>query len=506
MPKLNKKDANRIDSEYEHIAIVRPRGDFKGGSFSYDYDEIAPRGLYKVYGVLINDNDTKTVQRVEFSPTQFTEDQAKKWMDDNSIAYSKFKPCSKDLNIDKGDKTPPNQDTGVAAVSTAKKTDRIDYLPDTLDDSWMVDKFQKTSEGFLKGRAIVTNVGVFPYLQEDGTVRRELRPPEEVFHPDSIKSLAMMPMTNDHPSTPVDAENSKELSVGFIGDMIYADAYHLSAPITISDAVTVENVQAGKRALSAGYSVDLEEKSGVWMGVAYDAIQRNIRYNHVAVVDRGRAGDAAKIKLDSGDGIAITVQNIKEDVMSNLKKVKIDSVEYDAEAKVIETLHNTQQKLDAIQSDLETLKTENSGLQAKADSATDEVKDLKTKLDEAQKIKPELITKAVNDRLELLSAAEKADVEVKEDMDDNAVKKAVILKAFPNAAGKLDGADDAYITGRFDAAKEKLDEVDNASNKNRLAAAGMNQDGSGESDDLEEINADKAYQKRVDEMKSAWKK
>lgn len=71
---------------------------------------------------------------------------------------------------------------------------------DTLDaGSWMTTKFTRTTEGFLTGRAIVTSIGVFTYQYADGTVLRELRLPEEVFAPESLESMKLKPVTNQHP-------------------------------------------------------------------------------------------------------------------------------------------------------------------------------------------------------------------------------------------------------------------------------------------------------------------
>ena len=72
---------------------------------------------------------------------------------------------------------------------------------DSLDPGkWMTTAFTKTPEGFLTGRAIVTNVGVFTYRNKDGGITRELRPPEEVFAVDSLNSLKLKPVVNNHPS------------------------------------------------------------------------------------------------------------------------------------------------------------------------------------------------------------------------------------------------------------------------------------------------------------------
>lgn len=167
-------------------------------------------------------------------------------------------------------------------------------------DTYMVQPLKKTDEGFLQGRAIATNIGVFPYTQADGTVRRELRLPEEVRNYDSLNSLKMKPITNDHPQGGlVNTSNVRDLSVGQLGDDVRADSFHVSVPISITDPKAIADVQSGKVALSCGYTCDLEHTPGNWMGVNYDAIQRNIRYNHLAIVKAGRAGDAAKMHTDS---------------------------------------------------------------------------------------------------------------------------------------------------------------------------------------------------------------
>lgn len=197
----------------------------------------------------------------------------------------------------------------------APKAEKAQY------DTYMEAPLTKTPEGFLRGRAIATNIGVFPYTQPDGTVRRELRLPSEVRDTASQDSLKGKPVTNEHPKgTLVNAENAKDLAVGSIGDDIRSDSYHVSVPITITDAKTVADIENGKVALSCGYTCDLEDKGGVWMGVNYDAIQRNIRYNHVAVVAKGRAGDAAKLRMDAADAGIYCDSDLMEGHMGTCKQ------------------------------------------------------------------------------------------------------------------------------------------------------------------------------------------
>ena len=64
-----------------------------------------------------------------------------------------------------------------------------------------------------------------------------------------------------------------------------------STKITVTDAETISKIESGKQVeLSCGYDLDLIEESGSYNGEHYDAIQTNIKYNHVASVKAGRAG------------------------------------------------------------------------------------------------------------------------------------------------------------------------------------------------------------------------
>lgn len=358
-----------------------------------------------------------------------------------------------------------------------KKTDsqsRIDFVE--VSD-YMKSRFLKTPEGYLTGRAIVTNVGVFSYMNKDGSIRRELRLPEEVFDSASMQSLQMKPLTNDHPDTAVTAENVKPLQVGFLGDSVYQDNLHLSAPITITDPTAILDINSGKRALSCGYTADVEDVAGVWCGVPYDAIQRNIRYNHVAIVKQARAGDAAKLKLDSVDAIGVDMYHIdqqpsnKEGTM--LKKITLDGVDYEAEAKVIEALHIAQSKLDGLGKEIDQLKKDSSAISAERDSLKDSAEQLKKDQADLLKSLPLKIDEAVKARIELTQSAAKCGVEVKADMSDIDIKKAVVLSAFPKATEKMEKADEAYINARFDAAIEYLEERADIATKNRADAADL---------------------------------
>lgn len=158
--------------------------------------------------------------------------------------------------------------------------------------------------GWLRADAFIARTGVQEYRLADGTVRRELRLPEEVFHPDALASFAMVPVVEDHPAEMLNAGNARQFARGHLGEDITAAGDKVRASVLITDAELVQKVLDGKNQLSAGYSCDLEESSGTWNGEPYDVIQRSPRGNHVAVVAKGRAGPEVRLHLDASDAVS----------------------------------------------------------------------------------------------------------------------------------------------------------------------------------------------------------
>jgi hypothetical protein len=422
---------------------------------------------------------------------------------------------------DRTDKADPNFTLNLKESPEVQRYDMQDA------PNWMTRKFDLTNDGYLKGRAVISCVGVFLYQNKDGTVRRELRHPEEVFHPDSIASLKSIPLTNGHPPERVTAENIAKYGKGMTGDSpsypakwedLYpknpeymkgkemSDGYHLANDLIWTDPATIENIiQDGKNALSAGYTMIWDPTPGVWGGSQYDGVQRKIRYNHVAAVDKARAGDAARMRLDSADAFCVgEINNNTEDVM---KTTRIDGVDYQAEAKVIETMDKAQKDLQTKTDEfnvykedsdkqISTLEAERDDFKAKLVKAEADLKEAQDKADD-----PARVDAAAKAKLELYQVAEKAGVEVQDGMTDLEIKKAVIAKVCPDV--KLDEKDDTYIGVRFDIAREDLDKANVAAETNRNTI--LNADQSPAQSPEKELNVDEArdaYRKR---LQNGWK-
>lgn len=346
------------------------------------------------------------------------------------------------------------------------RIDRVDA------PEWMTEPFKTTDEGFLRGRACVTNIGVFPYKFPDGTIEWELRHPDDVFDDVSMDSLKLKPVTNDHPPVMLTPDNIKEYQVGNLGNNpINGDNIHLTIDMVIQDKEAIEAVMSGKRELSCGYMCDLEDTTGVWMGMPYTKRQRNIRYNHVAGVVQGRAGEAARIRLDSADAIMASQEEVsnldvsasadsnipdKEERMASMRTIQLDSVDYEADEVVINALKAAEAKVDSLQIDAEAKQKSLSVIEAERDTLKDRLDATEKKVTEleARNVDEAEIQKRVDSRLALITVAEKAGVELKADMSELDMKKAVIMAVFTNA--KLDGKDEVYIDAAFDFAGVEL--------------------------------------------------
>lgn len=164
------------------------------------------------------------------------------------------------------------------------------------------------------------------------------RPPETVFDDEYIASMAHRPITDDHPPVSVDTGNWREYSRGHTGETVRKDEASglVYVPMMISDQGLIDKLAQGKREVSCGYTCELEWKDGETPdGTPFQAIQKNARINHIAVVKRGRAGSTCRIgdswaefndkepvvatKTITFDGLPVEVTDAAEAVIRKLE-------------------------------------------------------------------------------------------------------------------------------------------------------------------------------------------
>lgn len=314
-----------------------------------------------------------------------------------------------------------------------------------------------TEEGYLEANAFVVRTGLQSYQGKeidpenrlgirDKAVVTLLRSPEEVFHKDSIASFARKPMTNDHPSAAVVADNWKELAIGETDSEILRDGESLRIPFTIRATKDIQAIKDGRRELSAGYDSRLDMTPGIYNGQPYDGIQREIRCNHIAVVDRGRAGPKYRIgdsafsgssnASDSWGAAPITVADKGEKPMT-LRKMLVDGL-------TVETTEAGEQAIIKLQNQVQEL----TGLR---DAADRELAAAQADLKKAQDAipTPEALSAMVADRASLLNDAQTvASIDYSKAGNAEDIRRMAVAAKLGDAAVK--DRSDAYVEVRFD--------------------------------------------------------
>ena len=318
---------------------------------------------------------------------------------------------------------------------------------------------KRTADGYLVAVARVGRANNIQLYTGDEMEKPEMpfvrvyRPASEVFSKDAMTSVAHKPMTNDHPIDGVSAVTWKRDAIGQMGDEITKDGEFVRVPLVMMDGAAIKDYEAGKRELSLGYKADIEWTGGVTDGgEEYDAIQRNIRVNHVALVEKGRAnqefriGDSAnqwgarpttrstddrthsmtdKLRAVVVDGLSVNTTDEGALAIDKLQKAVTDAQKQtaDAEAKAITDMSEKEKKVAKLQAEIDDLKGK-----AMDDAAID---------------------KRVQVRAELIGKAKV----IAKDLDTTGVSDAGIRKA--TVAAKLGDAaikdkSEAYIDARFD--------------------------------------------------------
>jgi len=168
-------------------------------------------------------------------------------------------------------------------------------------DSAPVAGVRLTRDGYAVAEVRAARTGIQQYAgsevgRPDLAVVNVYRPPESVFSADSLASYGFKPVTINHPTQGVTADTWKDLAVGIVGGDVVRDGGFVKVPLALMDAAAIKAVQDGTREISMGYVCDLAFEDGTTPeGDPYQAIQRDIRINHLALVPKGRAGPQCRL-------------------------------------------------------------------------------------------------------------------------------------------------------------------------------------------------------------------
>jgi hypothetical protein len=365
---------------------------------------------------------------------------------------------------------------------------------------------RRTADGYLVAEARAVRTGIQLYTgaeveKPDMAVVRVYRAADQVFSVDSLQSFSHAPITMDHPSEQVTADNWKALSVGEVSTAAKQDGEWVILPLILKDASAIASVESGKRELSAGYNCELDFTPGVTAdGQPFDAQQRSIKINHLALVDRARAGSQARIGDAGPWGAAPITQTIADErtvpMTETLRTVVVDGLSVQTTDQGAQAIAKLQKDADALRTQItatdaahQTALAAKDGELAKKDAEIDALK--------AKVVDGAALDKLVADRAGLINTAKAIAKDVKtEGLSDADIRKAVVVAALGDAAVKDKPA--AYIDARFDILAEDAAKKAGGTDAFRTVVQG----GITPTNDAGAI--DKAYQGMADHLTSAW--
>lgn len=162
------------------------------------------------------------------------------------------------------------------------------------------------------------------------------RPAEELSDPEAVNSFKLVPWVDDHTMlgneeiglTPAERKGVN----GVIGEDVYFRDGTLYGNIKVFSESFARKIENGKKELSLGYRCSYERSPGEWNGQKYEYIQRNLRGNHLALVDKGRMGAEVRVmdSLDAGisyDNFTFTCDSLMEKNEMNLEELLKQAVE-----------------------------------------------------------------------------------------------------------------------------------------------------------------------------------
>ncbi|MEG3086172.1 DUF2213 domain-containing protein [Sphingomonas sp. PB4P5] len=339
-------------------------------------------------------------------------------------------------------------------------------------DHLTLDAPRRTADGYLAVRAKAARVGVYQYsgtevdpdnshgLRDQVSVN-VLRDAAQVFDARSLGSFVGKPITDDHPTEGVNASNWRDHARGVIMGAV-KDGDHVGFDLAFLDGATIAKVDAGKVELSNGYSCKLE--FGDFQaadGTKCAARQTNITGNHIALVDRGRAGASCRV------GDAAICDSLPSNIITNINDgesiVTTKTITFDGlPLLVTDAAEAAINKQAAV---ITTLTGDKAGLEAKAvtDAAAIVAKDaeiVKLTADlAAAKLTPAQMRDAAKVYGQVVAKAKASGINVTDAMGEDEIKKAVVDKAMPGNTYTAD-----HIAIAFDALTKDVKVTDAATN------------------------------------------
>lgn len=182
----------------------------------------------------------------------------------------------------------------------------------------------RTPEGYLICHNVpIARTGEQQYLGQElglkdlyGQTVKVVREASEVFAPAAVASFEGKPVTDNHPSESLIPSNYSAYLKGVAQNVRRGTGENedkLLADLVIYDPKLINEIEAGKREISCGYDCQYREQEDGSFG------QTAICGNHVAVVNKGRAGANISIRDESPEkGVKMTKPTNKKGILAKM--------------------------------------------------------------------------------------------------------------------------------------------------------------------------------------------
>ena len=356
-----------------------------------------------------------------------------------------------------------------------------------------IQNYEFTDEGYLRVKARIARTGIQSYTDANGGIRLEYRPEEEVAANAALDSFREKCVTKEHPPVLLDASNTKDYAIGFTSaDVSYSEGF-VESTLTVTDKETIDEIMRGNvREVSCGYKVDYSPEPGITSdGQHYDGIQKNIRGNHVAIVNRARGGAQVRLMLDSADAaVNDLITHSQGAVMS--ANIAFDGVSFEADPALAAAISaerddakgsyadmkrqyedamaeasKMKEEMDAMHKEM---KAKQDSAEGRADALAEENTALKADLDSAKQVN---VDSLVEERIALIDQA-RTSLDSAFDFAGKSARE--IMEASIKAVrGDVDLSvrSDDYVTAMFDTLVEAGSRDDSGTSELRKAVASI---------------------------------
>lgn len=375
-----------------------------------------------------------------------------------------------------------------------------------------IQNYEFTDEGYLRVKARIARTGIQSYTDANGGIRLEYRPEEEVAASTALDSFREKCVTREHPPALLDASNTKDYAIGFTSaDVSYSEGF-VESTLTVTDKETIDEIMRGNvREVSCGYKVDYSPEPGITSdGQHYDGIQKNIRGNHVAIVNRARGGAQVRLMLDSADAaVNDLITHSQGAVMS--ANIAFDGVSFEADpalaaaisaerddakgsyAEMKRQYEDAMAEASKMKEEMDAMEKEMKGkcdsAEGRADALSEENAALKSDLEAAKQIN---VDSLVEERIALIDKA-RPSLDSAFDFAGKSVREIMeaSIKAVRGDADLSDRSDD-YVTAMFDTLAETAARDDSGTSELRKAVASI----------ASPMSAPSSY---MEKLQNAWK-